>query len=832
MSFNIGASMFTAENKYRTPREKMQRELMIKRQAIDQQSKITNEISQRAMMQYEAEKELAELRRIIAIKQTQNEIYLEEEEKKKTLDYVLQQAKEEDDIKSDIVYKIRYFERMQAKTNRELENLKKNLIEKEALRNSQIQAKIEAENEAGRKELAKKKAEMEIELLKQKMEIKKTEQKKKVEEEKKKIMEMKLENMRKSIAIKQAERNNFVERQKQIFEKQKNEINKKIYNLNRLLSIKQENYKHVESSLKNSINSLNTTALHKTKIYNDIQYYKSVNLNNNKFLSKMIEISELPHYVINCSDRIDRKISVEAQLKNKNIKKYTFFDAIDKNDKTCMKYYNMYSRSYHEYHSPGVIGLILSTLELYKEINKDKTLDHAVIVEDDIRYLKKDKKIQLGDYDILYIGVNCKNNEVYNKIYKCKETNYTIDKGYKSKEQIIFWGTYGYICNRKFREKVISFGTEWIMNKGFAIDNLLRSLNYTTILKYGIVSGEHLVIPRLSDPDSLQSERDEKNMFKIKWNNLNTNLYSDDILSNKKFVFIIPSYNNTKNIEKNLNKILEQTYHNWRIIYINDCSTDDTGKKFFQLTKKYKGKVKYIKLKKNYKQGYCRYLGYNLCNDDEYCILLDGDDWLSSKYVLDYINKFININDVDLTYGSYLYWDNDKLGSRSSTEDYKDSVIQNKSYREEKWLACHLRVIKAKYLKNIKYKHLLDHNKEFLKCCTDLNESWSCLEQCNGRHKHINEIMMIYNKSNSKNYSSSYYNQSDKDKLYRKEVTDLIKSRKYKPYTDTQKDIETYIVHIDNEEEYENFKKDDDIFNEPDGVKILCIPSYLEHLYE
>ena len=82
MSFNIGSSMFTAENKYRTPREKMQRELMIKREVIDQQNKITNEISERAMMQYEAEKELAELRRIIAIKQTQNEIYLEEEEKK------------------------------------------------------------------------------------------------------------------------------------------------------------------------------------------------------------------------------------------------------------------------------------------------------------------------------------------------------------------------------------------------------------------------------------------------------------------------------------------------------------------------------------------------------------------------------------------------------------------------------------------------------------------------------------------------------------------------------------------------------------------------------
>ena len=127
---------------------------------------------------------------------------------------------------------------------------------------------------------------------------------------------------------------------------------------------------------------------------------------------------------------------------------------------------------------------------------------------------------------------------------------------------------------------------------------------------------------------------------------------------------------------------------------------------------------------------------------------------------------------------------------------------------------------------------MLDHNKEFLRCCTDLNESWSCLEQCNGRHKHIDEILMIYNKSNSKNYSSSYYNQSEKDEKYRKEVTDLIKSRKYKPYTGTQKDIETYIVHIDNEEEYQNFMEDEDIFNEPDNIKIICIPSYLENLYK
>ena len=104
----------------------------------------------------------------------------------------------------------------------------------------------------------------------------------------------------------------------------------------------------------------------------------------------------------------------------------------------CINYFKAYKKYCKAYNSPGVIGLIMSTLELYKLINKDETVDHAVIVEDDIRYIKKDKLIQLGDYDILYLGVNCRNNQVYNKIYNCKEINYTLDKKDKTKKKWFF----------------------------------------------------------------------------------------------------------------------------------------------------------------------------------------------------------------------------------------------------------------------------------------------------------------------------------------------------------------------------------------------------------
>ena len=43
-----------------------------------------------------------------------------------------------------------------------------------------------------------------------------------------------------------------------------------------------------------------------------------------------------------------------------------------------------------------------------------------------------------------------------------------------------------------------------------------------------------------------------------------------------KFVIITPSYNNEEWVEPNLASMLNQTYTNWRTIYINDCSTDNT----------------------------------------------------------------------------------------------------------------------------------------------------------------------------------------------------------------------------------------------------------------
>ena len=43
-----------------------------------------------------------------------------------------------------------------------------------------------------------------------------------------------------------------------------------------------------------------------------------------------------------------------------------------------------------------------------------------------------------------------------------------------------------------------------------------------------------------------------------------------------KFKIVIPSYNNEQWVEPNMASILNQTYTNYDVLYINDASTDNT----------------------------------------------------------------------------------------------------------------------------------------------------------------------------------------------------------------------------------------------------------------
>lgn len=196
-----------------------------------------------------------------------------------------------------------------------------------------------------------------------------------------------------------------------------------------------------------------------------------------------------------------------------------------------------------------------------------------------------------------------------------------------------------------------------------------------------------------------------------------------------KFVIITPSYNNEDWVEANLASMLNQTYTDWRNIYVNDCSTDATLKKVNDIVKDNK-KFTIINNTENKGATY-NYVNFlDQIEDDEIIIHLDGDDWFINEQVLEKLNKFYNDNDVWMTYGGFVCWDGNEttVGNPQNTA-YPDIVHTYKLYRKDVWRASHLRTYKAKLFKNIDTKDFTSNidNKLYWHA-SDLAWAYPCLE--------------------------------------------------------------------------------------------------------
>lgn len=108
-----------------------------------------------------------------------------------------------------------------------------------------------------------------------------------------------------------------------------------------------------------------------------------------------------------------------------------------------------------------------------------------------------------------------------------------------------------------------------------------------------------------------------------------------------KFSIIIPNFNNGKWLEKCLNSVLNQTYKNYEIIFIDDMSTDNSLEIANKLLKNHK--VLRVPYKKY--NGGTRNIGIMEATGD-YIVCIDSDDWLKSENTLKEINEQLEDEDV------------------------------------------------------------------------------------------------------------------------------------------------------------------------------------------
>ena len=97
---------------------------------------------------------------------------------------------------------------------------------------------------------------------------------------------------------------------------------------------------------------------------------------------------------------------------------------------------------------------------------------------------------------------------------------------------------------------------------------------------------------------------------------------------NLKVSIIIPAYNRAKVLPRAINSVLTQTYQDFEIIIVDDCSRDNTDKIIKQFTDP---RIRYIKHKHNKGGNAARNTGIKEARGEFIAFLDSDDEWLSDK---------------------------------------------------------------------------------------------------------------------------------------------------------------------------------------------------------
>lgn len=214
----------------------------------------------------------------------------------------------------------------------------------------------------------------------------------------------------------------------------------------------------------------------------------------------------------------------------------------------------------------------------------------------------------------------------------------------------------------------------------------------------------------------------------------------------KKFVIVIPSYKNSKWCERNIESTINQNYQNYRVIFTDDASPDDTFERVSSIVSRSNKAYKFKLIKNNKRIGALHNL-YNMiisCDDDEIILTLDGDDWLAHENVLNILNSYYSKEDIWMTYGQYQNYPAPGIGI---SRQIPENIITNNQYRRYDWCSSHLRTFYTWLFKQIKPEDL-KYEGEFMSMAWDMTIMFPMLEMSGRRSKFISDILYTYNLEN------------------------------------------------------------------------------------
>jgi len=216
----------------------------------------------------------------------------------------------------------------------------------------------------------------------------------------------------------------------------------------------------------------------------------------------------------------------------------------------------------------------------------------------------------------------------------------------------------------------------------------------------------------------------------------------------KPFVILITASNHSPYCEKNLFSALTQNYSSFRILYIDDASTDGTFEKANALARQFSPrsyeKVTFLRNKVRKGSLACLYDAiHNHCQNHEIVLVVDGADFLAHENVLTKLNKVYAKSFTWMTYGNFLDYPSYRQIPMKCRQLSKN-VVFNNSFRTHEMPEVHLKTFYAGLFKLIAKEDLLNYNHQFILEDGTLAYYIPLLEMAGKHASFINEVLYLH----------------------------------------------------------------------------------------
>lgn len=140
---------------------------------------------------------------------------------------------------------------------------------------------------------------------------------------------------------------------------------------------------------------------------------------------------------------------------------------------------------------------------------------------------------------------------------------------------------------------------------------------------------------------------------------------------------VMPSYNSSQTIESSVHSVIEQSYKNWELIIVDDCSSDTTWQMLKDFAAKYEN-ITCFQNETNQGAGASRNLAISKAKG-RFISFLDSDDLWTANKLSEQI-EFMLTNNYGFTYTYYSRFDlSSELGVVTAPKhiDYKKLLYSN-----------------------------------------------------------------------------------------------------------------------------------------------------------